>query len=125
MAIDEEGVALSLLLDKFLNDLIGQDRLRPLDLFMFVMNILTRLRAYFTIPDMMQTLYGGVMRNEMALQRGAAIQDPETGESMNMILAEERMHLGDEKVEVPDTVPEGWEDSIPPDTIPEDWTDDG
>lgn len=125
MEVDDEAMAMSRELDDFINNLIDQDRLRPMDMFMFVMNLLTRLRAYFTVPDMMQTLYGGVMRNEMALQRGLAVKDPDTGEDINLLLAEERHYLQTDTLELPDTVPEEWaENSETPDTVPDDWTDD-
>ena len=120
MKVDDEARAMSRLLDDFLNDLIDKDRLRPMDLFLFVMNMLTRLRAYFTVPDMMNTLYGGVMRNEEALQRGKAVKDPDTGEDVNMLLAEERTALQVEKIEAPDTVPEDWA-NVPRDVVEQDW----
>ena len=122
MKVDDDARAMSRLLDDFLNDLIDQDRLRPMDLFLFVMNMLTRLRAYFTVPDMMNTLYGGVMRNEEALQRGKAVKDPDTGEDVNMLLAEERGVLQVEALDTPDTVPADWA-NVPRDVVPEDWDD--
>ena len=94
-----------------LNTLIEQRTppVKATDLLMIIGGCMVRLRAVFEFDELAQAVGGALMMTEQALQTGNALRDVTTGESVNMLLAEEREELDLEAIELPDTIPEGWD----------------
>ena len=97
--------------DHWLNDRLENNDMRTMDLILMMWSLYARMRAYLTVEQSLQIAWQGIHLTEQALQAGTAMLDPDTGESVNMLLAEERRAIGLDEVEVPNTVPEDWNES--------------
>lgn len=95
--------------DEWMNVLANDRDIKVEDFaaMMYSMTIYLRIVLDF---DEVQKLYRFVLFTaEEALQTGDALISEETGETINVLMAEERDELGVDTLEVPDTVPSEWE----------------
>lgn len=97
--------------DRFLNDMIEAEDppVRVSDIMLMIASNIIRLRSVITLNDLDKVLHHLMQVAEERLQRGVAIMDPDTGEYINMVLAEEVNTILDmDNPVIPDAVPEEW-----------------
>ena len=71
-------------------------------------SLIARLRSVMTFDEVHSWIHKILMVMEVRLQEGRAFINPDTGETVNMTLAEERRVLEVGEDQVPDTIPEDW-----------------
>jgi hypothetical protein len=96
--------------DLWLNDRIMSEEINRGDLLLIMVSMFARMRHEWTFEELHMIIHIMLERVEAKMQQGTMLIDPRTMEASSMLLAEERRELGMDKLDVPDTVPEGWLD---------------
>jgi hypothetical protein len=89
------------LFDEWLNSHTDKGEVFTIDLILIGWSLMTRLRTMLTVEQVHETMHMGMEIMEFRLQQGTALTD-EDGNTINVLLAEERAELGQDGIDFSD-----------------------
>lgn len=95
--------------DEWLEVIAEEGDMQVEDLASMIYSMSVYLRVVLTFSELRGLFIHTITKAEEALQRGKAVLGTVPGQTLNVLLAEERRALGISELDLPDFVPKEWE----------------